>query len=197
MRKVMLYTIQGNTKDYSDFLEINYCNVEKCIQVKAMHEQNWKPFDMEKFVIPEFELARSDTGKKNFQHDISTHESPFYIFSENAVEALKDILEPRGQFLSIITPSKRKKFIGYYPTNPLIDAIDIEKSGMKDYDYKVLGIKRDDLHFKKGTVLDEYLFSLSEDRRYVFVTEKFRQRVEDAELKGFDFEGRDFIVTVD
>ena len=64
MKKVKLYTIQGNTKDYSDFLEINYCNVEKCIQVKAMHEQNWKPFDMEKFVIPEFELARSDTGKK-------------------------------------------------------------------------------------------------------------------------------------
>lgn len=197
MKKIKLYRIEANTKDYSGFLEINYCTVKKSIQVKAMHEQKWKPFDMDKFIIPEFELNSSDTGKKNFQHDISTDASPFYIFSENAVEALKDILEPRGQFLPIITPSKRKKFIGYYPTNPLIDAIDIEKSGMKDYDYKVLGIKRDDLHFKKGTVLDEYLFSLSEDRRYVFVTEKFRQRVEDAGLKGFDFEGRDFIVTVD
>ncbi|ENF6550355.1 hypothetical protein ABRF56_002942 [Salmonella enterica] len=197
MKEVKLYRIEANTKDYSGFLEINYGNVKKCIQVKAMHEQNWKPFNLNTYVVPEFELISSDTGKKNFQHDISTDVSPFYIFSENAVETLKDILEPRGQFLPIKTPSKRKKFIGYYPTNPLINSIDIEKSGMKDYDYKAMGIKRDDLHFKKGTVLDDYLFSLSEDRRYVFITEKFRQRVEKAGLKGFDFEGRDFIVTVD
>ena len=196
MKKIKLYRILENTKDYSSFLQLSD-SLGESIKIKSMHEQNWKPFDMKKFQIPEFELNSSDTGKRNFQHDISTHESPFYIFSENAVEALKDILEPRGQFLPIKTPSKRKKFIGYYPTNPLINAIDIEKSGMKDHNYKVLGIKKESLHFKKGTVLDEYLFSLSEDRRYVFVTEKFRQRVEDAGLKGFDFEGRDFIVTVD
>lgn len=197
MKKVKLYRIEANTKDYSGFLEINYGNVKKSIQVKAMHEQNWKPFNFNTYVVPEFELISSDTGKKNFQHDISTDVSPFYIFSEYAVEALQDILEPRGQFLPIKTPSKRKKFIGYYPTNPLINAVDIEKSGMKDYDYKAMGIKKDDIHFKKGTILDDYLFSLSEDRRYVFITEKFRQRVEEAGLKGFDFKGRDFIVTVD
>ena len=196
MKKIKLYRILENTKNYSSFLQLSD-SLGESIKIKSMQEQNWKPFDMKKFQIPEFELNSSDTGKRNFQHDISTHESPFYIFSENAIEALKDILEPRGQFLPIKTPSKRKKFIGYYPTNPLINAIDIEKSGMKDHNYKVLGIKKESLHFKKGTVLDEYLFSLSEDRRYVFVTEKFRQRVEEAGLKGFDFEGRDFIVTVD
>ncbi|EEM7496063.1 hypothetical protein C8737_20270 [Salmonella enterica subsp. enterica serovar Bareilly] len=197
MKKIKLYTIQGNTKDYSYFLQTNWNDLSESIKMKSLHEQKWKPFDLNKYVIPEFDLNSSDTGKRNFQHDISTHTSPFYIFSENAVESLKDILEPRGQFLPINTPSKRKKFIGYYPTKPLINTIDIEKSGMKDYDYKSMGIKADNLCFKKGTILDDYLFSLSEDRRYVFFTEKFRQRVEEAELKGFDFEGRDIIVTVD
>ncbi|MFV7395219.1 imm11 family protein [Salmonella enterica] len=161
-----------------------------------MHEQKWKPFNIDDFVIPEFELDSSDTGTKNFQHDISATSKPFIVLSENAVEALKDIIEPRGQFLPIKTPSKRKKFIGYYPTNVLTDSIDIEKSEMKEYDYKNMGIKKKNLHFKEGTILDEYLFSVSEDRLYVFVTEKFRQRAEEAGLKGFDFEGRDFIVTV-
>lgn len=196
MKKVKLYKIQENTKDYSYFLQTNWSDLSDSIKMKSLHEQKWKPFDLDKYVIPEFDLNSSDTGKRNFQHDISTYTSPFYIFSENAVEALKDILEPRGQFLPIKTPSKRKKFIGYYPTNVLTDSIDIEKSEMKDYDYKNMGIKKKNLHFKEGTILDEYLFSVSEDRLYVFVTEKFRKRVEEAGLKGFDFEGRDFIVTV-
>lgn len=197
MKKVQLYRIQENTKDYSYFLQKNWSDLSESIKTKSLHEQKWKPFDLNKYVIPEFDLNSSDTGKRNFQHDISTHTSPFYIFSENAVEALKDILESRGQFLPINTPSKRKKFIGYYPTNPLIDTIDIEKSGMKDYDYKSMGIKADNLYFKKGTILDEYLFSLSEDRRYVFITEKFKERVEKAGLKAFDFVNSQKIVTVE
>ena len=179
----MLYTIQGNTKDYSDFLQTNY-SLNESIQVKAMHKQNWKPFDMEKFVIPEFELARSDTGKKNFQHDISTHESPFYIFSENAVEALKDILEPRGQFLPIINPSKRKKFIGYYPTNVINGLVDLQKSGNGDLNRP---FTTKNLFFKKEVIFDDYLFCIGESRGCVLITEKFKKRVEDAGLKGFDF----------
>lgn len=53
-----------------------------------------------------------------------------YKNSEDAVEKLAHILKTRGQFLPIITSSKRKKYIGYYPTNPLVNMIDIEKSGM-------------------------------------------------------------------
>lgn len=197
MKKIKLYLILSHTKEYSCFLEKGDGHYSKSIKNKALHEQNWKPFNLNTYVVPEFELINSDKGKRNYQFDVSTIENPFFIFSENAVESLKDILEPRGQFLPIKTPSKRKKFIGYYPTNVLTDSIDIEKSEMKDYDYKNMGIKKKNLHFKEGTILDEYLFSVSEDRLYVFVTEKFRQRVEEAGLKGFDFEGRDFTVTVD
>ncbi|PXY94633.1 hypothetical protein DKK76_09225 [Frischella perrara] len=36
-------------------------------------------------------------------------------------------------------------------------------------------------------ITDEYLFSVEEDISRVFVTDKFKQRVEDANLLGFDF----------
>ena len=36
-------------------------------------------------------------------------------------------------------------------------------------------------------ITDVYLFSVEEDMRRVFVTDKFKQRVEDANLLGFDF----------
>ncbi len=36
-------------------------------------------------------------------------------------------------------------------------------------------------------ITDEYLFPIEEDISRVFVTDKFKQRVEDANLLGFDF----------
>ena len=183
MKKIKLYRILENTKNYSSFLQLSD-SLGESIKIKSMHEQNWKPFDMKKFQIPEFELNSSDTGKRNFQHDISTHESPFYIFSENAVEALKDILEPRGQFLPIKTPSKRKKFIGYYPTNVINGLVDLQKSGNDDLDRP---FTTKNLFFKKEVIFDDYLFCIGESRGCVLITEKFKKRVEDAGLKGFDF----------
>lgn len=36
-------------------------------------------------------------------------------------------------------------------------------------------------------MFDEYLFCIGESRSCVLITEKFKQRVEEAGLKGFDF----------
>ena len=36
-------------------------------------------------------------------------------------------------------------------------------------------------------ITDDYLFSIEEDMRRILVTDKFKQRVEDANLLGFDF----------
>ena len=36
-------------------------------------------------------------------------------------------------------------------------------------------------------ITDDYLFSIEESISRVFVTDKFKQRVEDANLLGFDF----------
>ena len=43
------------------------------------------------------------------------------------------------------------------------------------------------LHIKKGVVLDDYIICPELGKSCVLVTEKFRQRVEEAGLEGFDF----------
>ncbi|HDN7460036.1 TPA: hypothetical protein P2B70_004885 [Salmonella enterica subsp. enterica serovar Eastbourne] len=182
--KLQLFKLDCDSGNHSSFIHTNWNMYYETIQYKAMHEQKWKPFNIDDFIIPEFDLEPSDTGKRNFQHDIATNSSPFFVFSEHAVEALKDILEPRGQFLPIITPSKRKKFVGYYPTNAIYGLVDLEKSGNHDLD-RPFTIKN--LIFRKEVMFDEYLFCIGESRSCVLITEKFKQRVEEAGLKGFDF----------
>lgn len=188
MKKIKLYALRGLTRDYSSFYQTNYKNLDESILRKVIEDQNWQEFDLNNFNIPEFSLCSSDSGKKNYQFDISSSSCPFFIFSEAAVEKLSHILKPRGQFLPIITSSKRKKYIGYYPTNPLVNMIDIEKSGMDDEYLETFGIKEiNKLHLKEDAALDDYIICFSEDRAKVFVTEKFRNEVEKAGLKGFDF----------
>lgn len=197
MKKYKLYKLQTYFNDYSCFLEKKYEHYSNSIKHKALYEQKWKPFDLNKFKVPEFELLPSDNKKRNYQFDISSPSSPFYIFSEKAVEALKDILEPRGQFLPIITPSKRKKYIGYYPTNPVINMIDVKKSGMEKEDLETFGVRNiNDLYLKQEAELDDYIICFSEERLCVLVTEKFRKRVEEAGLEGFDFIYSDYEITL-
>ena len=197
MKKYKVHKLQTYFNDYSCFLEKNYNHYSNSIKHKALYEQNWKPFDLNNFKVPEFELLPSDNNKRNYQFDISSPSSPFYIFSEKAVEALKDILEPRGQFLPIITPSKRKKYIGYYPTNPVINMIDVKKSGMEKEDLETFGVRNiNDLYLKQEAELDDYIICFSEERLCVLVTEKFRKRVEEAGLEGFDFIYSDYEITL-
>lgn len=188
MKKIKLYALRGLTRDYSSFCQTNYESLDESILRKVIEEQCWKGFDLNNFNIPEFSLCSSDSGKKNYQFDISSSSCPFFIFSEGAIEKLVHILKPRGQLLPIITSSKRKKYIGYYPTKPLVNMIDVKKSGMDDKYLESFGIKEiNKLHLKESAELDDYIICFSEDRAKVFVTEKFRNEVEQAGLKGFDF----------
>ncbi|MDH0353887.1 hypothetical protein [Morganella sp. GD04133] len=61
-------------------------------------------------------------------------------------------------FLPLGVSVSRKKFVGYYPTNPLSECFDRKN-----------------------------LFIIDEDISRIFVTDKFKQRVEDAGLTAFDF----------
>lgn len=197
MKKYKVHKLQTYFNDYSCFLEKNYNHYSNSIKHKALYEQNWKPFDLNNFKVPEFELLPSDNNKRNYQFDISSPSSPFYIFSEKAVETLKDILEPRGQFLPIITPSKRKKYLGYYPTNPLKNMIDLEKSNINKEELENFGIREiNNIHIKSGAIIDEYIICFSEARGCVLITEKFKKRVEEAGLEGFDFIYSDYEITL-
>ena len=197
MEKLKVYKIQNVMKDYSFFIEINYTDWKDSIHIKSI-EQKWRPFDLKNFKIPEFELHPSDTGKRNYRFDLSTSTGGFIIFSEKAIESLKDILEPRGQFLPVITPSKRKKYVGYYPTKPFIDGVDLEKSEQMSEDlmknFGVTDISR--LHIKKDVILDDYIICPELGKSCILVTEKFRQRVEEGGLEGFDFVYSDYEITM-
>ena len=85
----------------------------------------------------------------------------------------------------MITDSKRKKFIGYYPTHAFAGVLDLEKSVYETWP-KGLIIRK--FVLKKDCIPDEYLFSIIEDDIRIFVTEKFKQLVEQHQLEGFGFQ---------
>ena len=179
MKKI--YLLRTTSKKTCSFIQ-DYPEGEEGIKGRAMR-QRWKPFGNDYQPI-KLELIRNDFGKKNYQFDFSDFLNPFLVFSESALTALADILEPRGQLLPVITESKRKQFFGYYPTNPLSGCFDKEKS---IYEECPNGLIIRKLFLTAQNITDEYLFSIEEDIGFVFVTDKFKQRVEDANLLGFDF----------
>ena len=179
MKKI--YLLESALRDNCFFMQ-DYPKGEESIMGRAI-DQRWKPFGDDYQPI-KLELGRSDSGKKNYQFDFSGALNPFLVFSESALTALADILEPRGQLLPVITESKRKRFFGYYPTNPLSGCFDKEKSIYEEWPNGLM-IRKPFLIAQNIT--DDYLFSIEEDISRVFVTDKFKQRVEDANLLGFDF----------
>ena len=179
MKKI--YLLRTTSKKTCSFIQ-DYPEGEVGIMRKVM-AQRWKPFG-DNYQPIKLELRRNELGKKNYQFDFSGALNPFLVFSESALTALADILEPRGQLLPVITESKRKQFFGYYPTNPLSGCFDKEKS---DYIEYPKGLKIEKTFLIAQNITDEYLFSIEEDISFVFVTDKFKQRVEDANLLGFDF----------
>ena len=179
MKKI--YLLESTLRDTCFFIQ-DYPEGEEGIMGRAM-DQRWKPFG-DNYQPIKLELRRNELGKKNYQFDFSGFLNPFLVFSESALTALADILEPRGQLLPVITESKRKQFFGYYPTNPLSGCFDKEKS---IYDECPNGFVVDKPFLIAQNITDVYLFSVEEDMSRIFVTDKFKQRVEDANLLGFDF----------
>ena len=180
MKKI--YLLRTTLRDTCFFIQDDCPEDEEGIQERAMG-QRWEPFG-EEYQPIKLELRRNELGKKNYQFDFSGFLNPFLVFSESALTALADILEPRGQLLPVITESKRKKFFGYYPTNPLSGCFDKEKSVYEEWPNDLMIRK---LFLIAQNITDEYLFSIEEDIGFVFVTDKFKQRVKDANLLGFDF----------
>ncbi|EKO3627867.1 hypothetical protein M3926_001929 [Vibrio metschnikovii] len=176
-----IYILKSDVTNYCSFIQ-DYPEGEESIMGRSMR-QEWKPFGSEYQAIT-LELRANDFGKKNYQFDFSSALNPFFVMSESVVTALADILESRGQFLPVITESKRKKFVGYYPTNPLINCFDKENSV---YRVAANGLIVEKPVLITENITDDYLFCIEECIRRVFVTEKFKQRVEEAGLVGFDF----------
>lgn len=178
---IKIYKLKSDVTNFCSFIEVYPTGQESMIG-RAM-DQDWREFG-DDYTPVTLKQCRSDTGKKNFQFDFSSMLSPFFVFSETALIALEDILLPRGQILPVTTESKKKSFFGYYPTNPLHGCFDKEKSEYREAEHGLI-IERPILIAKN--ISDEYLFSIEEDISRVFVTDKFKQRVEEAGLLAFDF----------
>ena len=130
------------------------------------------------------ELHKSESGKKNYQFDVCV-DYCLLILSERAVEVLKPILASKGKFITLDTPSKRKKYIGFYPNNVYSnDLADLSKSDWGEND-------KGKLFFKvafKNYPQDEYIFVVDGSALVIYATEKFKKLVEKNELKGLYFE---------
>ena len=176
-----IYLLKSNLQDYSCFI---HSTKEKTIRMLALR-QDWKSFG-DDYQVPKLILQSNDYGRKNYHFDISGSTSPFFIFSQKAADVLASVLRSRGQFLEVSTPSKRKKFISYYPTNPLPNCLDMEKSKYREFEN---GLMIDKCILVSKNITDEYLFTLDswESGIHIFVTDKFRRLVEDNFLAGFDF----------
>lgn len=179
MKKI--YTLESDVTDFCSFIQ-DYPEGERSIIGRSML-QNWKPFS-DSYKPVNLELRKNESGKKNYQFDLSSALSPFFVISELTLEKIGDILLPRGQVLQVETQSKKKVFWGYYPTNVLSGCFDRKNSLFREADQGLI-IEKPVIYQNKIT--DDYLFSIEEDISRVFVTDAFKRRVEEAGLLGFDF----------
>lgn len=154
--------------------------VEDSLRSLAM-AQHWTVFP-ESFQPYELELRTAMDDTLHPELDISSVVSPFMVFSEDAVHALRDILENSGQLIPVKT-SLQRTFFGFYPTKAC-SCFDREHSEFTRYPNGLL-IKK---LFLSGALLpEEPLFVISESISSIFVNDHFRERVEQAGLKGFNW----------
>jgi len=177
-----IYLLFSSSHKHSSFTACANNEDGENISYQAM-KKSWLPFG-DDYSPPKLILRSNDDGRKNYKFDISTALCPFYIFSEKSVKVLGDILSERGQFLDVESESKRKKFIGYYPTNALSNCMDMRLS---EYRTAKNGLIVRKPVLIESEISDEFLFTIEESVSYVFVTEKFKKIVEDNNLEGFDF----------
>lgn len=180
MKKIFL--LESDMATHSFFVPKKNTNSPFSIKIES---GSWRWQRPESYSPVNFELQSSDNNRKNFNFDICTFASPFIIFSEKAWSALYDILNPIGIKFDIITQSKRKLFFGYYPLRYIQrGCLDLELS-----DYSVLpkGLIVREAVLKKSFINADYLFMIEESSSKIFVDEKFKKRVEEAGLIGFDF----------
>lgn len=106
------------------------------------------------------------------------------VFSEQAVNALRDILEPNGELLPL--RHARRKYFAYNVTT-VLDALDEERSRVSRFsDGGIMSIEG--YVFRSEALNKAAIFKIPQfPGAFVYVTEVFADRVRRAELLGFVF----------
>ncbi len=177
-----VYQLHSDLENYSFLIE-KYTHVDNRFIDKYW---KWKIIDLNIYEAVSYELCAGGNGKKNYQFDIATANIGLIIFSEKAINALKNILEQNGQIVPIITESKRKNFFGFYANKNIYDdsIINFDKSEWRQAEKGKIFQK---IVLNNKYPKDDYVFTLASYAMDCFVTEKFKELVEKHDLKGFEF----------
>jgi len=124
----------------------------------------------------------AETARRKGISDLQTHFSPFIIFTQRAADALSDLLDDAGQLLPVVGP--QQNLIGFHVTRILDSAVDFDKSAYVMYENGPL-IRKTVLLGK--AIEGVHIFKIRESTSRVFVSDVFRQRVEERKLNGFSF----------
>jgi hypothetical protein len=142
---------------------------------------NWEPVPLASLWKPCRLL-----GKVQPYHDYPAPGSQTAIFSRRAVETLKDLLPPSGELLPTITQTGE-----YYVYNILhkSDAFDVAKSiaEFMPSSGKETAISIERYELRPERIGNHAIFRLREDPASIMVTDRFKERVENAALNGFFF----------
>lgn len=176
-----IYELKSDLDNYSYLREIRQENYDKFYE----EHWNWKPLKIQHDYC--FKLLPNQYGRKNYQSDISIATANYCIFSEKAIDVLFPLLQGRGEFFDIITPSKRKKFRAFYPYKNVYphSIVNLEKSDVTFYDNGTHHVSH--AVFYSSAPQHEPIFVVDEMELSIFVNDEFKQLVEQHELKGFDF----------
>lgn len=176
-----IYELKSDLNNYSNFNEITRNNSEYF----SFEHSNWKPLNIQHEYF--FELLPNNNGKKNYQFDISAPYNNYCVFSEKAINVLFSLLEKKGEFFDIITPSKRKKFKAFYPYKNVYSQsiVNFEKSEVIFYKNGSYQVRHP--VFNSTVNLHDPLFVVDGIGFSIFVNDEFKQLVEQHDLKGFDF----------
>ena len=122
---------------------------------------------------------------KNKKKADLAYANPFLILSSSGADALRDLLEPNGEFLPVYY-KEDSDFVLFHPMTCL-DALDKDKAVVKYYDNKKTEPYNVDWHyFLEDKIGDVSIFLLRESEK-IYVTDRFVERVREKKLKGFGF----------
>jgi hypothetical protein len=133
---------------------------------------SWKPVEIE--VLYKGERSQSDFPEF----------SGLAVFSARAADVLRDVLEPHGELLELNCTNG--DYYVYNVTN-VVDALDEDASEVKRFRSSGRIMRVISYEFKPDA-LGAPVFKLPQlVKSYVFVTDEFVRRAEEAGLNGFDF----------
>lgn len=187
MSSTSVYELRGEPDKYPGFLQVftkdppDKDSWKEDIGIRSI-EFGAEPFGADYAPV---QLALNNEGrrKKDVAGDICLSMKPFVIFSDKAIRALDAFLSPAGEFLAVAAPVPG--YIGYRVLGRQEGCVDLERSVYEQADNGKVMLRKAAMYEAK--VRGHDIFAVAESPTGLYISEAFRQAVEAAKLKGFNF----------